>query len=90
MQSEGQLLRGLTGAIIVEGIKKFNKQAAQLPERIFVLCNMEVPDNLENSKALVRFVCPVAFTAIISFTVPKSINTILPYNYFKTYERNEL
>lgn len=51
MQSEGQVLSALTGAIIVEGIKKFNKQAAQLPERIFVLRDMEVPENLEDSKA---------------------------------------
>ena len=37
MQSEDQVLSGLTGAIIVEGIKKFNNRAAQLPERVFVL-----------------------------------------------------
>ena len=42
MQSEGQVLSGLTGAIIVEGIGKFNKQAAKLPERVFVLRDMEV------------------------------------------------
>jgi len=40
MQSEDQVLSGLTGAIIVEGIKKYNKQAAQLPERVFVLRDM--------------------------------------------------
>ncbi|MEH2237634.1 multicopper oxidase family protein [Nostoc sp.] len=37
MQSQAQVLSGLTGAIIVEGIGKYNKQAAQLPERVFVL-----------------------------------------------------
>ncbi|MEH1874381.1 multicopper oxidase family protein [Nostoc sp.] len=37
MQSENQVLKGLTGAIIVEGIQKFNNRAAQLPERVFVL-----------------------------------------------------
>ena len=37
MQSEEQVLSGLTGAIIVEGIQKFNNRAAQLPERVFVL-----------------------------------------------------
>ncbi|MEH1826002.1 MAG: multicopper oxidase domain-containing protein [Nostoc sp.] len=51
MSSEGQVLNGLTGAIIVEGIKKFNKQAAQLPERVFVLRDMEVPPSLTDSNA---------------------------------------
>ncbi|MEH1939761.1 MAG: multicopper oxidase domain-containing protein [Nostoc sp.] len=37
MQSEAQVLSGLTGAIIIEGIGKYNKQAAQFPERVFVL-----------------------------------------------------
>ncbi|MEH2460868.1 multicopper oxidase family protein [Nostoc sp.] len=37
MQSQAQVLSGLTGAIIFEGIGKYNKQAAQLPERVFVL-----------------------------------------------------
>jgi FtsP/CotA-like multicopper oxidase with cupredoxin domain len=37
MQSENQVLSGLTGAIIIEGIGKYNKRAAQLPERVFVL-----------------------------------------------------
>ncbi len=42
MQSEEQVLSGLTGAIIVEGIKKYNKQAAKLPERVFVLRDMKL------------------------------------------------
>ncbi|MBP5976000.1 multicopper oxidase family protein [Brasilonema sp. CT11] len=42
MQSENQVLSGLTGAIIVEGIGKFNKRAAQLPERVFVLRDMDL------------------------------------------------
>lgn len=37
MQSAEQVLSGLTGAIIIEGIKDYNKQAAKLPERVFVL-----------------------------------------------------
>ena len=37
MQSAEQVLGGLTGAIIIEGIKDYNKQAAKLPERVFVL-----------------------------------------------------
>lgn len=37
MQSQDQVISGLTGAIIIEGIKKFNKQAAKIPERVFVL-----------------------------------------------------
>lgn len=37
MQAESQVLSGLTGALVVEGIGKFNKQADKLPERIFVL-----------------------------------------------------
>jgi FtsP/CotA-like multicopper oxidase with cupredoxin domain len=37
MQSQEQVLSGLTGAIIIEGIKDYNKQAAKLPERVFVL-----------------------------------------------------
>jgi len=37
MQSEDQVLKGLTGVVIVEGIGKFNQRAAELPERVFVL-----------------------------------------------------
>ena len=35
MQSEDQVLSGLTGALVIEGIGKFNEKAAKLPERIF-------------------------------------------------------
>ena len=42
MQSQDQVLRGLTGAIVVEGIGKFNQRAAQLPERVFVLRDLEL------------------------------------------------
>lgn len=41
MLSEGQVLSGLTGAIIIEGIKKYNQQAAKLPERVFVLRDLD-------------------------------------------------
>jgi FtsP/CotA-like multicopper oxidase with cupredoxin domain len=37
MQAESQVLSGLTGNIVVEGIGKFNKQADKLQERVFVL-----------------------------------------------------
>jgi Multicopper oxidase len=37
MQAESQVLSGLTGPIVVDGIGKFNKKADKLPERIFVL-----------------------------------------------------
>ena len=37
MQAESQVLSGLTGNIVVEGMGKFNKQADKLPERVFVL-----------------------------------------------------
>jgi FtsP/CotA-like multicopper oxidase with cupredoxin domain len=37
MQAESQVLSGLTGNIVIEGIGKFNKQADKLPERVFVL-----------------------------------------------------
>ncbi len=37
MQAESQVLSGLTGAIIVEGIGSFNKAADKLPERVLVL-----------------------------------------------------
>jgi FtsP/CotA-like multicopper oxidase with cupredoxin domain len=42
MQSEDQVLSGLTGALVVEGIGKFNEKAAKLPERIFVLRDMNL------------------------------------------------
>jgi FtsP/CotA-like multicopper oxidase with cupredoxin domain len=42
MQSEDQVLSGLTGALVVEGIGKFNEKAAKLPERIFVLRDMKL------------------------------------------------
>ncbi len=48
MQSEAQVLNGLTGAIIVEGMGQFNKRAAQLPERVFVLRDMELPNSFPN------------------------------------------
>ncbi len=51
MQSENQVLSGLTGAIIVEGIKKFNNKAAKLPERVFVLRDMEVSPQFADSNA---------------------------------------
>ncbi len=44
MQSEDQVLRGLTGAIVVEGIGTFNQRAAQLTERVFVLRDMPVDE----------------------------------------------
>jgi FtsP/CotA-like multicopper oxidase with cupredoxin domain len=44
MQAESQVLSGLTGNIVVEGIGKFNKQADKLPERVFVLRDL-VPVN---------------------------------------------
>ncbi len=49
MQSQDQVLRGLTGAIVVEGIGKFNKRAAQLPERVFVLRDMELSKGFPTS-----------------------------------------
>ncbi len=42
MQSEDQVLSGLTGALVIEGIGKFNEKAAKLPERIFVLRDMKL------------------------------------------------
>lgn len=39
--SQEQVLSGLTGAIVVEGIGKFNQKAARLPERVLVLRDME-------------------------------------------------
>ena len=48
MQSEGQVLSGLTGAIIIEGIKEYNNQAANLPERVFVLRDMELLQEFPN------------------------------------------
>ncbi len=44
MQSQDQVLRGLTGAIVVEGIGKFNQRAAQLTERVFVLRDLPVDE----------------------------------------------
>jgi FtsP/CotA-like multicopper oxidase with cupredoxin domain len=49
MQSEDQVLSGLTGAIIVEGIGSYNKRAAQLPERVFVLRDLPVSDDIPDS-----------------------------------------
>ncbi len=49
MQSEGQVLSGLTGALIVEGIGKFNQRAAQLPERVFVLRDLEPSQEFPDS-----------------------------------------
>lgn len=37
MQSEDQVVSGSTGALILNGIGKFNPKAAKLPERVFVL-----------------------------------------------------
>ena len=45
-QSEDQVLKGLTGVLIVEGIGKFNPQAAKLPERVFVLRDMRLLSNI--------------------------------------------
>jgi FtsP/CotA-like multicopper oxidase with cupredoxin domain len=42
MLLEEQMLSGLTGAIIVEGIGAYNQRAAQLPERVFVLRDMKL------------------------------------------------
>lgn len=41
MQAEEQVLSGLTGAIIIDGIGNYNERAAQLPERVFVLRELE-------------------------------------------------
>ncbi len=41
-QSQDQVLKGLTGVIIVEGIGKFYPQVAKLPERVFVLRDMRL------------------------------------------------
>ncbi|MBR8838376.1 MAG: multicopper oxidase domain-containing protein [Stigonema ocellatum SAG 48.90 = DSM 106950] len=49
MQSEEQVLSGLTGAIIVEGIGSYNTQAAKLPERVFVLRDMELSKDFPTS-----------------------------------------
>ncbi|MBV8887995.1 MAG: multicopper oxidase domain-containing protein [Chroococcidiopsidaceae cyanobacterium CP_BM_RX_35] len=49
MQSEEQVLSGLTGAIIIEGIGKYNKRAAKLPERVFVLRDMEALQEFPDS-----------------------------------------
>jgi FtsP/CotA-like multicopper oxidase with cupredoxin domain len=37
MQAESQVLSGLTGLIVVEGIDKFNKTAGKLTERVLIL-----------------------------------------------------
>jgi FtsP/CotA-like multicopper oxidase with cupredoxin domain len=42
MQAESQVLSGLTGAIIVDGIGSFNDQASKLPERVFVLRDLNL------------------------------------------------
>ncbi len=50
MESEAQVLSGLTGALVVEGIGKFNEKAQQLSnyknEKIFVLRDMNTQDSL--------------------------------------------
>jgi FtsP/CotA-like multicopper oxidase with cupredoxin domain len=49
MQSEPQVLSGLTGALIVEGIGKFNPRAAKLPERVFILRDLNLSPNIPDS-----------------------------------------
>ncbi len=51
MQAESQVLSGLTGNIIVEGIGKFNKQADKLPERVFVLRDLRPLQDFSNEPA---------------------------------------
>ncbi len=78
MQSEGQVLSGLTGAIIVEGIKKFNKQAAQLPERVFVLRDTEISRNFDDSKAPAKDISintvPIKYKGNGNYDPPAVIN----------------
>lgn len=52
MLSQTQVLSGLTGAIIIEGIGKYNKQAAQLPERVFVLRDTDLPKYFDYQQPL--------------------------------------
>ncbi len=51
MQAAEQVLSGLTGAIIIEGIGKYNERAAKLPERVFVLRDLQpsqaIPDDTD-------------------------------------------
>jgi FtsP/CotA-like multicopper oxidase with cupredoxin domain len=49
MQAEEQVLNGLTGAILVEGIGAYNQRAAQLPERVFMLRDMKLSRNFPAS-----------------------------------------
>jgi FtsP/CotA-like multicopper oxidase with cupredoxin domain len=54
MQSGAQVLKGLTGVLIVGGIGKFNKEAAYLAgngaERVFVLRDMDLPSTFEQEE----------------------------------------
>lgn len=54
-QSEGQLLAGLSGAIIVEGIEQYNNQVKGLEERVFVIRDAKLskifPDTDTNQPA---------------------------------------
>ena len=42
--SEEQVLGGASGALIVEGVEKFNREAGGLPERVFVIRDQEMPN----------------------------------------------
>jgi FtsP/CotA-like multicopper oxidase with cupredoxin domain len=64
MQSEDQVLSGLTGALVVEGIGKFNEKAASLPERIFVLRDMKRQFEDKNCKE-----CPAKDISINSVPI---------------------
>jgi FtsP/CotA-like multicopper oxidase with cupredoxin domain len=64
MQSEDQVLSGLTGALVVEGIGKFNEKAASLPERIFVLRDMKPQFEDKNCKE-----CPAKDISINSVPI---------------------
>ncbi|MEH2060443.1 MAG: multicopper oxidase domain-containing protein [Nostoc sp.] len=52
MLSQTQVLSGLTGAIIIEGIGKYNNQAARLPERVFVLRDTDLPKYFDYQQPL--------------------------------------
>ncbi len=51
-QSQKQVLKGLTGVLIVEGMGKFYPRVAKLPERVFVLRDMRLlPSIPEDNQA---------------------------------------
>jgi FtsP/CotA-like multicopper oxidase with cupredoxin domain len=51
MQGESQVLSGLTGALVVEGMGKFNKQADKLEERVLVLRDLVPVSDFSNEPA---------------------------------------